>query len=80
MASDGWETVTFDGARRAQLRDQSRLDPAERLRWLEAALELAALAVGRPEGTRKGMDLDKALRLADALEDVEIVRKLERWK
>jgi hypothetical protein len=31
----------------------------------------------RPMGLRPGVDLDRALRLADVLDDEEIVRKLE---
>jgi hypothetical protein len=31
-------------------------------------------------GVRPGVDLDKALRLADELEDAEIIRKLELRK
>lgn len=42
MSERGWEAVTFEGVRRAQLRDQMRLSPEERLRWLEEALEFAA--------------------------------------
>ena len=34
----------------------------------------------RAMGLRPGIDLDKALRLADELEDAEIVRKLELRK
>jgi hypothetical protein len=34
----------------------------------------------QPMGLRPGFDLDKALQLAAALEDEEIVRKLERRK
>lgn len=34
----------------------------------------------RPLGLREGVDLDKALRLADELEDAELVRKLEMRK
>lgn len=42
MTEHGWDAVTFEGVRRAQLRDHMRLTPAERLRWLEEALELVA--------------------------------------
>lgn len=42
MSERGWDAVTFEGVRRAQLRDQMRLTPAERLRWLEEALEFVA--------------------------------------
>lgn len=42
MAAEDWSAVTWEGARRAQLRDQARLTPEERLRWLEEALELAS--------------------------------------
>lgn len=41
MAAEDWSAVTWEGARRAQLRDQARLTPEERLRWLEEALKLA---------------------------------------
>jgi hypothetical protein len=34
----------------------------------------------RPMGVRKGVDLDRALRLAGELEDAEILRKLELRK
>jgi hypothetical protein len=34
----------------------------------------------RPMGLRPGIDLTKALQLADSLEDAEIVRKLEHRK
>jgi hypothetical protein len=34
----------------------------------------------RPMGVRPGVNLDKALRLADELEDAEIVRKLDLRK
>lgn len=34
----------------------------------------------RPLGAKPGIDLDRALRLADRLEDDEIVRKLELRK
>ena len=34
----------------------------------------------RPLGLRPGIDLDKALRLAGALEDEEVIRKLEERK
>lgn len=44
MTERGWEAVTFEGVRRAQLRDQMRLTPTERLRWLEEALRFAATA------------------------------------
>lgn len=46
MAAEDWSAVTWEGARRAQLRDQARLTPAERLRWLEEALELARQGTG----------------------------------
>jgi hypothetical protein len=39
--------------------------------------DLVTKLPSRPMGLRAGVDLDKALRLADELEDVEIVRKLE---
>lgn len=42
MAAEDWSAVTWEGARRAQLRDQARLTPEKRLRWLEEALELAS--------------------------------------
>jgi hypothetical protein len=44
MAERGWDAVTFEGVRRAQLREQMRLTPEERLRWLEEALKFAAEA------------------------------------
>lgn len=50
MAAEDWSAVTWEGARRAQLRDQARLTPAERLRWLEEALELARLGASRARG------------------------------
>lgn len=34
----------------------------------------------QPLGLRRGVDIDRALRLADALEDAELVRKLELRK
>jgi hypothetical protein len=34
----------------------------------------------RPMGVRPGVNLDKALRLADELEDAEIIRKLDLRK
>lgn len=34
----------------------------------------------RPMGAKRGVDLDRALRLAGELEDAEIVRKLELRK
>jgi hypothetical protein len=41
------DAVTFEGVRRAQLREQMRLTPGERLRWLEDALRFAAMAQRR---------------------------------
>lgn len=52
MAVEDWSAVTWEGARRAQLRDQARLTPDERLRWLEQALELA-----KHGGSRAGAEL-----------------------
>lgn len=43
MTERGWDAVTYEGVRRAQLRDQMRLTPSERLRWLEEALRFAAM-------------------------------------
>ena len=51
MGGDGWEAVTWAGARRAQRRDQAAVSPARRLRWLEDALRLAAAARHAPAAT-----------------------------
>jgi hypothetical protein len=57
MTERGWEAVTFEGVRRAQLHEQMRLTPAERLRWLEEALELVA-RLQAERGRRESPDPD----------------------
>jgi hypothetical protein len=82
-------TVTLDPDVAARVKQVAR----ERGISFKAALNLllrAALADGgRPRryrlptfgmGLRPGIDLDRALRLADAMEDEETVRKLELRK
>jgi hypothetical protein len=38
---DEWEDATWEGARRAQIAQSAAATPAERLAWLEQAIELA---------------------------------------
>jgi hypothetical protein len=39
--ADEWRDATWDGARRVQLEQAAAATPAERLAWLEQAIELA---------------------------------------
>jgi len=52
-----WDCVTWEGARRARFRSQLPATPAQRLAWLEEALEFAyrtgALARLRKEQSSK---------------------------
>lgn len=57
MTERGWDAVTFEGVR-AQLREQMRLTPAERLRWLEEALRFAAMAQQRRDSNRAAVRSD----------------------
>jgi hypothetical protein len=43
-AREGWEAATWEGARKARLRAALSATPAQRLAWLEEALELACRA------------------------------------
>ena len=40
-STDPWQCVTWEGARKARLRSQLSATPAQRLAWVEEALELA---------------------------------------
>jgi hypothetical protein len=41
IPTDPWEAATWEGARRVRLRAALSATPAQRLAWLEEALELA---------------------------------------
>ena len=48
--SDPWESVTFEGARRAQTREAASLSAEERLRWvceISEVVRLRDIAEGR---------------------------------
>ncbi len=83
-------TVTLDPDVAAKLKAVARERGISFKRALNSAVR-AGLGGGRrakrvfkqysqPMGLRPGFNLDKALQLAAALEDEEIVRKLERRK
>jgi len=63
--------VSFKAALNDAVRDGLRQSSAPRRRFRVQA---------QPMGVRPGVNLDKALALADELEDAEIVRKLELRK
>lgn len=74
MTERTWDAVTFDGVRRAQLREQMRLTPTERLRWLEEALQFAAMArrtrASSRESTRaEGVETGSESRVSGAVAD-----------
>jgi len=83
-------TVTLDDDVVATLRELARernisfkeaLNTSVRMGTRAASAPAVAYRVPtRPLGLRPGVDLDKALRLADELEDSEIARKLELRK
>lgn len=58
-----WESATYAGARRAQIRDWTRMTPAARLDWLDQAQNLATFV--RESRRRRGLltlsprDLDR---------------------
>jgi Ribbon-helix-helix protein, copG family len=83
-------TVTLDDDVAAKLKQTARERGVSFKLALNDAVR-AGLAVGSPSrrrfrvqagpmGVRPGVNLDKALRLADELEDTEILRKLELHK
>lgn len=83
-------TVTLDEDVAAKLHQASRSRGVSFKAALNDAVR-AGLTAGAPPsrsyrmptrdmGLRSGIDLDRALRLADELEDVEIIRKLELRK
>ncbi len=68
-------------ARRRKISFKEALNSAVRAGLVaERGGRRAYKAPARPLGLRRGVDLTHALRLADALEDEEIVRKLELRK
>lgn len=83
-------TVTIDPDLAAKLRRLAREKGTSFKETLNAALRRGLAAEGgaarpyrlpaRRLGLRPGVEIDKALRLAAALEDEEIVRKLELRK
>ena len=82
-------TVTLDEDVAARLKEAARARGVSFKEALNSAIR-AGLAAGRtaqpyhtpsrPLGLRPGLDLDKALHLADDMEDAEIMRKLELRK
>jgi hypothetical protein len=82
-------TVTLDPDVAARLKEFARARGVSFKEALNSAVR-AGLAAGRAAqpyrtpsralGLRAGLDLDKALRLADDIEDAEIMRKLELRK
>jgi hypothetical protein len=80
-------TVTLDADVAAKLRTVARQRGVSFKQALNQAVRAGLVGRGRsarrfkqytqPMGLRAGLDLDKALRLAAALEDEEIARKLE---
>jgi hypothetical protein len=81
-------TVTIDPDLDAKLRALARERGVSFNEALNAALRLGLSAgqrgfprpyrvASKPMGLRRGIDLDRALRLAGELEDEETVRKLE---
>ena len=76
-------TVTLDTDVEAQLKAVARERGISFKEALNGALRAglgSARAFRQPMGLRPGFNLDKALQLAGALEDEEIVRRLERRK
>lgn len=82
-------TVTLDADVAARLKEAARARGVSFKEALNSAIR-AGLAAGRAAqayhtpsrslGLRPGLDLDKALHLADEIEDTEIMRKLELRK
>jgi hypothetical protein len=82
-------TVTLDADVAARLKETARARGVSFKEALNSAVR-AGLAAGRGAqpyhtpsralGLRPGLDLDKALHLADSIEDTEILRKLELRK
>ena len=82
-------TVTLDADVAARLKETARARGVSFKEALNSAIR-AGLAAGRTAqpyhtpsrslGLRPGLDLDKALHLADEIEDTEIMRKLELRK
>jgi hypothetical protein len=82
-------TVTLDADVAARLKETARARGVSFKEALNSAIR-AGLAAGRAAqpyhtparslGLRPGLDLDKALHLADEIEDAEIMRKLELRK
>ncbi|HEY2079370.1 MAG TPA: CopG family transcriptional regulator [Streptosporangiaceae bacterium] len=82
-------TVTLDADVAARLKETARARGVSFKEALNSAIR-AGLAAGRAAqpyhtparslGLRPGLDLDKALHLADEIEDTEIMRKLELRK
>lgn len=82
-------TVTLDADVAARLKEAARVRGVSFKEALNSAIR-AGLAAGRAAqpyhtpsrslGLRPGIDLDKALHLADEIEDTEIMRKLELRK
>jgi hypothetical protein len=83
-------TVTLDEDVEAQLRRVARERGVSFKVALNGALRAGLSATSppsrgfrvraRPLGVRPGIDVDKALQLADEIEDAEILRKLEMRK
>ncbi|MDQ3991474.1 MAG: ribbon-helix-helix protein, CopG family [Actinomycetota bacterium] len=82
-------TVAIDPDLEARLREMARERGISFKEALNTALRAGLAARSdarpyrlrpRPMGLRPGIDLDRALRLASALEDEETVRKLEQRK
>ena len=83
-------TVTLDEDVAAKLKQKARergvsfkavLNDAVRVGLAESSAPSRRFRVqARPLGVRPGVNLDKALRLADELEDAEIIRKLDLRK
>ncbi|HUB38745.1 MAG TPA: CopG family transcriptional regulator [Streptosporangiaceae bacterium] len=82
-------TVTLDADVAARLKETARARGVSFKEALNSAIR-AGLAAGRAAqpyrtpsrslGLRPGLDLDKALHLADEIEDTEIMRKLDLRK
>ncbi|MEJ7797486.1 MAG: ribbon-helix-helix protein, CopG family [Solirubrobacteraceae bacterium] len=83
-------TVTLDDDVAATLRELARKRNISFKEALNTSVRLGTSVADRssrpyrvptrPLGLRQGIDLDKALRLADELEDGDLVRKLELRK
>lgn len=52
--ADAWSDATWDGARRVQIAQACAATPAERLAWLEQAIELAHRTGALPREPRDG--------------------------